>query len=56
MLSSYHSAKESKVKNKYLGQPVTKQVIIQEYNKKMGSVDQTDNFLANYQTLKSIKW
>ena len=22
----------------------------------MGSVDQTDNFLANYQTVKSIKW
>ena len=29
MLSSYHSAKESKVKNNYLGQPVIKPVIIQ---------------------------
>ena len=56
MLSSCHGVKESKVKNNYLGQPVIKPVIIQEYNKKMGSVDQMDNFLANYQTLKSIKW
>ena len=56
MLSSCHSAKQSKVKNNYFWQPIIKPVIIQEYNKKMGSVDQTDNFLANYQTLKSIKW
>ena len=56
MLSSRHTAVQSKVKNNYLGQPVIKPVIIQDYNQKMGSVDQTNNFLANYQTLKSIKW
>ena len=56
MLSSHHTAVQFKVKNNYLGQPVIKLVIIQDYNQKMGSVDQTDNFLANYQTLKSIKW
>ena len=56
MLSSHHAAVQCKVKNNYLEQPVIKPVIIQDYNQKMGSVDQTDNFLANYQTLKSIKW
>ena len=56
MFSSHHTAVQSKVKNNYLGQPVIKPVIIQDYNQKMRSVDQADNFLANYQTLKSIKW
>ena len=45
-----------KLKNNYLGEPIIKPVIIQDYNKKMGSVDQTDNSIANYQTLKSMKW
>ena len=56
MLSSRHTVVQSKVRNNYFGQPVIKPVIIQDYNQKMGSVDQMDNFLANYQTLKSIKW
>ena len=27
-----------------------------DYNLKIGRVDQTNNFLSHYQTLKSIKW
>ena len=33
-----------------------KPVVIQQYNKFMGSVDNSDNLLANYLTLKSLKW
>ena len=56
MLSTKHRAFESKVKDNYLGQPVVKPIVIQEYNLKMGSVDHSDHFLSNYQTLKSVKW
>ena len=55
MLSTKHRAFESKVKDNYLGQPIVKPVVIQEYNLKMGSVDHSDHFLSNYQTLKSVK-
>ena len=55
VLSKKHIAVESKVKDNYLGQPVITPVVIQEYYLKMGSVDHSDHFLANYQTLKSIK-
>ena len=33
-----------------------KPVVIQQYNKFMGSVDNSDNLLANYLTFKSLKW
>ena len=56
MLSTKHRAFESKVKDNYLGQPIVKPIVIQEYNLKMGSVDHLDHFLSNYQTLKSVKW
>ena len=56
VLWTKHNAFQSKVKDNYLGQPVIKLVVIQEYNLKMGSVDHSDHFLANYQTLRSIKW
>ena len=51
MLSTKHRAFESKVKDNYLGQPIVKPVVIQEYNLKMGSVDHSDHFLSNYQIL-----
>ena len=50
MLSTKHRAFQSKVKDNYLGQPVVKPVVIQEYNLKMGSVDHSDHFLSYYQT------
>ena len=56
MLSTKHRAFQSKVKDNYLGQPVVKPVVIQEYNLKMGSVDHSDHSLSNYQILKSVKW
>ena len=56
MLSSRHNAAKSFVKNNYLGQPITKPVVIQQYNKFMGGVDNSDNLLTGYLTLKSLKW
>ena len=56
MLSTKHTAFQSKVKDNYLGQPVIKPVVTQEYNLKMGPVDHSAHFLSNYQTLKSVKW
>jgi len=56
MLSSIHHAVEAQVKTNYLGQPVVKPVIIDDYNKKMNSVDHSDHMLSTYETLKSIKW
>ena len=56
MLSSHQNAAQSFVKNNYLGEPITKPVVIQQYNKYMGSVDNSDNLLANYLPLKSLKW
>ena len=44
MLSTKHRAFESKVKDNYLGQPIVKPVVIQEYNLKMGSVDHSDHY------------
>ena len=44
------------VKNNYLGEPITKPVLIQDYNKFMGVVDNSDNLLAHYLALKSFKW
>ena len=55
MLSSQHNAAKSFVKNNYLGQPITKPVVIQQYNKFMGGVDNSDNLLTGYLTLKSLK-
>ena len=55
-LSSKHKAVESLVKINYLGQPIIKPVVVQDYNFRMNSVDHTDHFLSNYNTLKSIKW
>ena len=56
VLSSWHNTVQSFVKNSYLGQPITKPVVIQQYNKFMGSVGNSHNLLANYLTLKSLKW
>ena len=44
VLSTKHTAFQSKVKDNYLGQPVIKPVVIQEYNLKMGSVDHSVHF------------
>ena len=55
MLSSWHNTVQSFVKTNYLGQPISKPIVIQEYNKFMGSMDNSDNLLANYLTLKSLK-
>ena len=44
------------MKNNYLGQPVTKPILIQQYNKFMGAVENSDNLLAHYLALKSLKW
>ena len=43
MLSSIHHAVETQVKTNYLGNPVIKLVIIDDYNKKMNSVDHSDH-------------
>ena len=56
MLSSRHNAAQSFVKNNYLGQPVKKPIVIQDYNKFMGGVDNSDNLLEKYLTLKGLKW
>ena len=56
MLSSWHNAVQSFIKNNYLGQPIMKPVVIQHYNKFMSGMDNSDNLLANYLTLKSLKW
>ena len=56
MLSSQHNAVKLFVKNNYLGQPITKPVVIQQYNQFMGGVDKSDNLLTAYLTLKSLKW
>ena len=55
MFSSWHNTVQSFVKNNYLGQIIMKPVVIQQYNKFMGSVGNSDNLLANYLTLKSLK-
>ena len=55
MLSSQHNAVQSFVKNNYLGEPTTKPVLIQDYNKFMGAVDNSDNLLAHYLALKSLE-
>ena len=56
MLSSKHHAVQSFVKNNYRGEPITKPVIIQDYNDFMGAVDNSDNLLCHYLSLKSLKW
>ena len=43
-------------KNNYRGEPITKPVIIQDYNNFMGAVDNSDNLLCHYLSLKSLKW
>ena len=56
MLSFKHHAIQSFVKNNYRGEPITKPVIIQDYNDFMGAVDNSDNLLCHYLSLKSFKW
>ena len=56
MLSSKHHAVQSFVKNNYRREPITKPVIIQDYNNFMGAVDNSDNLLCHYLSLKSLKW
>ena len=56
MLSSKHHAVQSFVKNNYCREPITKPVIIQDYNDFMGAVDNSDNLLCHYLSLKSLKW
>ena len=56
VLSSKHHAIQSFVKNNYRGEPITKPVIIQDYNDFMGAVDNSDNLLCHYLSLKSLKW
>ena len=56
LLSSKHSAVQSFVKSNYLGQHIVKPVLIQDYNRFMGAVDNSDNLLAHYFALKSLKW
>ena len=56
MLSLFHHAVEAQVKKNYLGNAVIKPVIVDDYNKKMNSVDHSDHMLSMYKTLKSIKW
>ena len=46
VLSTKHRAFELKVKDNYLGQPIVKPIVMQEYNLKMGSVDHSDHFLS----------
>ena len=56
VLSTKHNTVAYEVKTNYLGQPDIKLVVIQESNLKIWkSVDHSDDFLANYETLKSIK-
>ena len=56
MFSSFHNAVEAQVKTNYLGNAVIKPVIVDDYNKKMNSVDHSDHMLSMYEILKSIKW
>ena len=56
MLSTIHHAVEKEVKTNYLGKPVRKPVVIDDYNKRMNSVDHSDHMLSCYETLKSVKW
>ena len=56
LLSSKHNAVESFVKNNYIGQQIVKPVLIQDYNRFMGAVDNSDNLLSQYLVLKSLKW
>ena len=56
MLSSIHNAVQRQVKTNYLGNPVIKPVIVDDYNRKMNSVDHSDHMLSYYETLKSVKW
>ena len=56
MLSSFHNAVEAHVKTNYFGNPAIKPVIVDNYNRKMNSVDHSDHMLSMYETLKSIKW
>ena len=56
MLSTIHYAVEKQVKTNYLGNPVIKPVVIDDYNCKMNSVDHSDHMLSYYETLKSVKW
>ena len=43
MLSSFHNAVEAHVKTNYLGNPLIKPVIVDDYNRKMNSVDHSDH-------------
>ena len=56
LLSSKHSAVQSFVKNNYIGLRIVKPVLIQDYNHFMGAVDNSDNLVAQYLVLKSLKW
>ena len=56
MLSSIHHTVEAQVKTNYLGNPVIKPIIVDNYNKKMNSIDHSDHMLSMYETLKLIKW
>ena len=56
MLSSFHNAVEAPVKRNYLGKAIIKPVIVDDYNKKINSVDHSNHMLSMYETLKSIKW
>ena len=56
LISTIHQAVEMQVKTSFMDQPVIKPHLVYGYNLKIGRVDQTNNFLSHYQTLKSIKW
>ena len=56
MLFAIHYAVQRQVKTNYLDNPVIKLVIIDDYNRKMNSVDHSDHMLSYYETLKSVKW
>ena len=53
MLSSFHNAVEAHVKTNYLGNPVIKPVIVDDYNRKMNSVDHSDLICFPYMRLSS---
>ena len=55
MLSSIHHDVKAQVKTNYLGNPVIKLVMIQDYSNRMNSLDHSDHMLSTYETLKSVK-